>query len=76
MAKNPPDNAGEAGLIPGSGRSTGEGNWYHSSILENPMDRGAWWATVHRATKSWTQLSDGACTQACRTFPEFQRVVN
>ena len=48
MAKNPPDNAGEAGLIPGSGRSTGEGNWYHSGILENPMDRGAWWATVHR----------------------------
>ena len=41
MAKNPPDNAGEAGLIPGSGRSTGEGNWYHSGILENPMDRGA-----------------------------------
>ena len=48
MAKNPPDNAGEAGLIPGSGRSTGEGNWYRSGILENPMDRGAWWATVHR----------------------------
>ena len=47
-------NAGDPGLIPGSGRSPGEGNgyplWY--SCLENPMERGAWWATVHGITKS------------------------
>ena len=46
------------GLIPGSGRSPGEGNGnpLQYSCLENPMDRGAWWATVHGVTKSWTQL--------------------
>jgi len=46
--------------IPGSGRSSGEGNGnpLQYSCLENPMDRGAWWATVHGVTKSWTRLSD------------------
>ena len=49
-------NAGDLGLIPGSGRSPGEGNGYplQYSFLENPMDRGARWAVVHRVTKSWT----------------------
>ena len=44
--------------IPRSGRSPGGGygNPLQYSCLENPMDRGAWWATVHRVTKSWTQL--------------------
>ena len=53
-------NAGDPGLIPGSGRSPGEGNGnpLQYSGLENPMDRGAWRATVHRVAKSWTQLSD------------------
>ena len=53
-------NAGEAGLIPELGRSPGEGNGYplQYSYLENPMDRGAWWATVDGFTKSWTQLSN------------------
>ena len=53
-------NAGDLGLIPGLGRSPGEGNGYplQYSCLENPMDRGAWQATVHGVTKSWTQLSD------------------
>ena len=53
-------NAGDPGLIPGSGRSPGEGNGnpFQYSCLENPMDRGAWQATVHRVAKSWTQLSD------------------
>ena len=36
----------------------GNGNLLQYSCLENPMDRGAWWATVHGVTKSWTQLSD------------------
>ena len=52
--------AGDLGLIPGSGRSPGggHGNPLQYSGLENSMDRGAWRAIVHRAAKSWTQLSD------------------
>jgi len=48
----------EAGLIPGLGRSPGGGcgNPLQYSCLENPTDRGAWLATVHRVAKSWTQL--------------------
>ena len=51
---------GDAGSIPGSGRSPGEGNAnrLQYSHLENPTDRGAWCATVHRVAKSWTQLND------------------
>ena len=47
-------NAGDLGSIPGFGRSPGEGNGnpLHYSFLENPTDRGAWLATVHRVTKS------------------------
>ena len=47
-------NAGDLGLIPGLERSPGEGNDspLQSSCLENPRDRGAWWATVHGVTKS------------------------
>ena len=57
MVKNPPANAGDKkdmGSTPGSGRSLGErhGNPLQYSCLENPMDRGAWWATVHGVTKS------------------------
>ena len=46
------------GLISGLGRSPGggHGNPLQYSCLENPMDRGAWWATVHGVAKSWTQL--------------------
>ena len=53
-------NVGDVGLIPGSGRFPGEGNGnpLQYSCLENPMDGGAWWATVHGIPKSWTQLSD------------------
>ena len=49
-------NVGDLGSIPGLGRSPGEGNGnpLQYSCLENPMDGGAWWATVHRVTKSWT----------------------
>ena len=52
VVKNPPANAGDIGdmsSIPGSGRSPGgvHGNSLQYSCLENPMDRGAWWATVH-----------------------------
>jgi len=57
VVKNPPTNAGNVGLIAGLGRSPGggHGNPLQYSCLENPMDRGAWWATV-RVAESWTQL--------------------
>ena len=53
-------NEGGLGSIPGSGRSPGEGNGnpFQYSCLENPMDGGAWWATVHGVAKSRTRLSD------------------
>ena len=53
MVKNPPANAGDQGLITGSGRSTGGGNDnpLQYLCLENPMDRGAWQATVLGVTK-------------------------
>ena len=56
MVKNLPANAGDAqdgGLIPGSGRSPGigNGNPLQYSCLENSMNRGAWWATVHRVAE-------------------------
>ena len=62
MVKNLPASAGDVGdmgSIPGLGRSLGGGNGnpLQYSCLENPMDRGAWQATVHRVPKIWTQLS-------------------
>ena len=59
VVKNLPANAGDVrdtGSIPGLGRSPGggHGNPPQYSCLENPMDRGAWQATVHRAAQSWT----------------------
>ena len=56
IGKEPPVNAGDVGWIPGSGRFPGErnGNPLQYSCLENPMDRGAWRATVHGVAKSQT----------------------
>ena len=53
-------NVGDSGSIPGVGRSPGEGNCnpLQYSCLENSMDRGAWWATVHGVGKGQTQLSE------------------
>ena len=58
VVMNLPANAGDAGLIPGSGRSPGEGNGspLQYSCLGNPVDRGTWRATVHGVAKSQTQL--------------------
>ena len=56
VVKNPPANTGDAGLIPGLGRSPGEGNGnpLQYSCLGNPMDKGVWLITVHGVTKSQT----------------------
>ena len=61
VVKNPPTKAadiGEVASIPGLGISSGggSGNSLQNSCLENPMDRGAWWPTVHGVAKNWTQL--------------------
>ena len=58
VVKNPPANAVNTGLIPGLGRSPGEGNdnLLQYSYLENLTDRGAWQATVQRVAKSWMRL--------------------
>ena len=61
MVKNLSASAGDAedmGSIPGSGRSPGggDGNPLQYSCMKNPMDRGAWWATVQRVANSWTQV--------------------
>ena len=61
VVNNPPFNAGDLrnmGSIPGSGRYAGEGNGYplQYSCLENPMDRGAWQATIQRVANSQTQM--------------------
>ena len=76
MVKNPPTNAEvlrQVGSIPELRRSPGEGNGNlpQYSCLENPMDRGAWWATVHGVAKSWTllkQLQFSSVAQSCPTL--------
>ena len=59
MVKNSPANAGDTGLIPRLGRSPGggDGKPLQYFCLRNAMERGAWQATVHGVTKSWTRLS-------------------
>ena len=79
-------NAGDPGSIPGLGRSLGEGNGnpLQYSCLEHPMDRGAWWATVHGVEKSQTRLSDFTFTfrrlsgkeSACQFWRQRRRVFN
>ena len=86
MVKHLPEIAGDLGLIPGLGRSPGEGNGnpLQYSCLENPMDGGAWWATVHGVTKSRARrsnftltfisyfnflLEDNCCTRLCWFLP-------
>ena len=73
VVNNLPANAGdrrEVGLIPGRGRSPGGGNHnpLRYSCLENPMDRGAWWATVHRVVKSWILLKQFSTPFKEQTF--------
>ena len=86
VVKNLPANAGDirdTDSIPGSGRSPGGGHGspLQYSCLENPMERGAWWATVHVVAKSWIQLkllSTQACTHKIyhlNHFPMYSSVV-
>ena len=74
VVKNPLNNAGDtgdSGLIPGPGSSPGggNGNSLQYSCLKNPMDRRAWWATVHGVAKSWIWLNmhaqAGLCFEQC-----------
>ena len=82
VVKNLPVNAGvirDVGLISRRGRSPGggHGNPFQYSCLENPMDRGAWRATVHRVAKSWTWLKkhhDLAHTHACRVSQKPRKI--
>ena len=74
VVKNPPANAEDirnVGSIPGLGRSPGggHGNPLQYSCLENPMDRRAWQATVHRVTKSWTCLKWLSMHTSCLIEP-------
>ena len=73
VVKNPPAKAGDlrdVGLIPGLGRSPGgrHGNPLQYPCLENPMDREAWRAIVHRVAQSWMQVKrlSTHCTHACK----------
>ena len=63
----PPANTGDTGSIPGSGRSPGDGNGnpLRYTCLENPMERGAWWATVHGVTETDTMEPAHACAHTC-----------
>ena len=60
VVKNLRASAEDMGSVTGSGRSPGGGHGspLQCPCLENPMDRGAWWATVHGVTKSWTQQTE------------------
>ena len=77
MIKNPPANAGgtrDVGSVPALGRSPGEGhgNPLQYSCLENPMDRGAWWVTIHGVEKSRAQMkqfSIVACVSSAKKMP-------
>ena len=78
MVKNPPANAGDTGdigLIPRLERFPGRGNGslLQYTCLENPMDRGAWWATVHGVAKSQTRLSDFTTSLSLFTFMHWRR---
>ena len=70
VVKNLPAKAGDMSLIPGSRRSPGEGNGnpLQCSCLENPTDRGTWWATVHGVAKSRTWLSNWTTTKTADEY--------
>ena len=74
VVKNPPASAGDVrdtGSVPESGKAPGEGHGdpLQYSCLVNPMDRGAWWATVHRVAKSWTWLKWLSTANSTLSYP-------
>ena len=77
VVKNLSANAGDAGLIPQSGRSPGEGNGnpFQYSCLGNPMDRGAWRATVHAGCKE-LNMSEHACTRFYQSLSSMRKVIS
>ena len=80
MVKNLPDNAGDIideGSTPRSERSPGggHGNALQYSCLDNPMDKGAWQATVRRVAKSQTQLKQLSTAHMCKTLPSEPNLV-
>ena len=76
--ESPPANTGDAGLIPEMGRSPGggHGNPLQCSCMENPMDRGAWWATGHGVAKSWTRLKQLSTTAHIGQVNSFDLLLN
>ena len=73
VEKNLPANSGDKrdlGTVPGSGKTPGggHGNPLQYSCLEKPLDRGAWWATVHRVAKSGTRLKQPTTAHVSTTF--------
>ena len=82
VVRNPPASAEDSrdgGSTPGLGRSPGgeHGNPLQYSCLENPLDRGAWWATVHGVAKSQTRLSNKTVAiTVCQTLDTSARVLN
>ena len=75
VVKNPPANAGDTGSIPGSGRSPGEGNGnpLQYSCLGNPMDRGAWQATVHGVAKELDTTGQLNNINSCLHYCEYTK---
>ena len=67
MVKSSPASAEDLDLIPGSGRSPREGNG-NALLVENPVDRRGWWATVQGVEKSWTQLSNWTTAAAAKSL--------
>ena len=78
MVKNLPANAGDAGLTLGMGRSPGEGNGnpFRYSCLGNPMDRGAWWTTVHGVARAGHDLATKQQQEVRISLAHEERAVN
>ena len=77
MVKNPPANTGHLGLIPESGRSPGggHGNPLQGSCLENPMDRGAWRATIHGGRKELDMTEATQHAHMCKRHMGFKHLL-
>ena len=77
VLKNPPANAGNASSIPGSGRSSGEGNGnpLQYSCLENPRGGGAWWAAIYGVAQSQTRLKRLSSSSSGREMEVLKQII-